>query len=584
MKKQSFAVVAVLVVLGLLLAACGPAPAPQVVQNEVTRLVPEKVVQTVIVEGTPKVVEKQVTQVVEVAKVVTATPNPSEQPTVGGKFTWALQTEPPSLNAQDQAWHTMTDLVLQYIGQTLVAQDPNTGEIVPSLAESWKISDDGLTYDFKLRQDVKFHDGTPLTAKDYAWTFNQLADPKSTAAAKWSVPTLASAEAVDDSTLRLHLSAPYFPMLRNLTLTRFQPLPQAAVEKLGDKFARQPVGVGPYKFKEWTTGEKIVLERNPDYAWAPAFLKPGGPYLDTIEFQIIPDYATAIAGMETGQFDFYWGLDAADANILRSTGKVQILEGLQMGGCPSVIWDASQAPLSDLRVRQALNLATDRDVLVRMVALGYGAPNYGPVSSNTIGYWPGVEQVGYHFDLTKAKALMAEAGYTVGKNGMLEKDGQPLKVSMKTNPEPFMVKAGEVLKEQWAKLGVDLELQQMESGLLVADYYAGKYQTIMMCPSGIDIDNVIYAFLTKAAWGLDVSKAGNPELDGLIAASRAPTDPAKRQEAVQALTEYLVKNALEVPLYSPMALHALNTRIQGAVMDKRDPTQALWLTNAYVSK
>lgn len=563
-----------LVLIAAALGAC-TTPTPEVIEKEVevTRIVNETVVETVV----ETVI---VPETVEVEKVVTATPEPA--PT-GGTFVWALQIEPPSLDPLSETWHTMTDLVLEYIGSTLVAVEPGTGEVVPYLAESWTISDDGLTYDFVLRKDVKFHDGTPLTAQDYAWTFNKIAAPDSVAAAKYSVPTLASAEALDDYTLRLTLSSPYYPMLKNLSSSRFQPLSQAAYETVGaDQFARQPIGVGPFIFKEWLTGEKIVLERNPDYAWSPSFLEKGGPYIDTLEIRIVPEYATALAGLETGEFDYYYMLQAQDVQRMKDTGNLEVMQAPMMGMCPEVDWDASVPPLDDVRVRQALYLATDRDVLVQVVALGMGEPQYGPVSSSVNGYWDGVKDLGVTYDLEKAKALMAEAGYTTNSDGMLEKDGQPLKLTMQTNSVDSFVKTSQVLQEQWRKLGVELELQQVESGILVGNWYSRDFQTILMCAQGPDFDYNLESFLTQDGGGVDITKTGTPEFDELLLSTRSIVDPAARQEKVIEATTYIVENALNVPLYAAMQFDALSTRVQGAVFSDKSTTRQLWLDNATI--
>jgi peptide/nickel transport system substrate-binding protein len=192
----------------------------------------------------------------------TATP---PGPTVGGTLVIGLTSEPDTLDVQKSAMTPM-ELVMAQVGATLIARDPATGKLVPYLAESWTISSDGLTMDFWLRKGIKFHNGSPVTAQDYAWTLNRAIDPATRSLGTGAMLTaLASAEAVDDSHLRLTLKTPSFPLLGSLAFVGYcSVLPKAAVEKLGDQFGRQPIGAGPFQFKEWKTGDKIVLERNPD--------------------------------------------------------------------------------------------------------------------------------------------------------------------------------------------------------------------------------------------------------------------------------------------------------------------------------
>src|SRR5512133_2522456 len=178
-----------------------------------------------------------------------------------------------------------------------------------------------LTWTFQLKEGVKFHDGALLTAHDFVWMFNRAMqmDPAVSFAGAFLGP-IQSVDAPDDYTLRLVLREPFFPLLFNLSTAWTQPLEQAAVEKWGQAYGKHPIGVGPLKFKEWKPGEKIVFERNPDFNWAPDFTYPGPWYFDNMEFRIIPDYGTAIAGLEAGVVDYFPNLQANDIALIHETG------------------------------------------------------------------------------------------------------------------------------------------------------------------------------------------------------------------------------------------------------------------------
>ena len=579
MKRINLLVIFVL--LASMLAACNGDPKEKVVEKEVTRVVQETVMETItetiIVEGTPQTVEQQVTRVVEVEKVVTATPEPEQGPAVGGALVWRLAYSPDTLDC-----HLITVAsaarVSAMIGASLVAKDPQTDEFVPYLAESWEALEDSTVWEFKLREDITFHDGTPLTAHDYAWTFLRALEISPAAGA--ALMGVAGVEAVDDYTLRFTMALPNYPMLNSLTDTNyFQPLSQAYVEAMGDDYGRNPMGVGPYKFKEWATDEKVVLERNPDYAWGPAWAHEGAPYIETIEFRIIPEDATALAGLETGEIDWI-NLDVKDLERIQETGEHNVLESLIQGLEPYVQFNVSAAPFDDVRVRQAFNLAVDREVLVRVAALGHAVPQFGPISASVNGYWPGVEYVGYGYDLEKAKALMAEAGWEdTDGDGVLDKDGQPFKFALKTPAIESFVKAAVILQEQYKALGVDLEVEQLESGVFSEQTMTGEYEIAV---NGIGWQDSLLLFAmyhSMMIGGFNASFVEDPELDALLDGLMFAPDGETHLQASADAQRYIIEQALVVPLYTSMTFSALGNRVQGWAFSSEG---SLYLDDAYI--
>ena len=456
MKPRTIGLLSALIVLSLLATACGPTPAPQVVEKEVTRVVSETIVETVVVEGTPQVVEK----------VVTTTPEPTAGPAAGGTLVYIINGEPDSLDphktVRQDSW-----AVMRYVHGSLVLQDPE-GNYVPYLAESWEMSEDGLTWTFHLKEGITFQDGTPLTAQDVAWTYTRAKDPANPGAAGAALAAVESIEATDDLTVVMHLPQPFFPLLTSLSdPAYFGILSQKAVE--AEDYGREPMGSGPYRFKEWVTGEKIVLERNPDFDWAPEYAHAGPWYFDEIEFRIIPETATQVVSMEAGEIHVS-AVSPNDVDIIRQTGLFTLYDVFQPGTGPYLQFNNAMPPLDDVRVRQALSMAIDRDVVVKVATKGQAVPQYGPLSPATIGYWQGVDYVGYKYNLEKAKALMEEAGYTANAWGMLGKDGEPLQFTLKIIAgEETWLRIGESLQERFRDVVVESEAQQQEAGALVCD-------------------------------------------------------------------------------------------------------------------
>ncbi|HUW94881.1 MAG TPA: ABC transporter substrate-binding protein [Anaerolineae bacterium] len=508
-------------------------------------------------------------------------PAPATGPAIGGTLVWAMAEEAGTLDPHLES-RTASSQIEIYFGAALIAL-AGDGSFLPWLAESWDISEDGLTWDFKLREDVLFHDGTPLTAQDYAWTFSRALDPDTgSTGAGTLLGGVVSAAAVDDYTLRLTLESASFPLLVNLaTIAWVQPMPQASFEELGDDFGRQPIGTGPFKFKEWITGDRIVLERNPDYDWGPAFVHGGAPYIENLEFRIIPEYSTIIAGLEAGEIDLA-DVQPKDVQRIKDTGMFRFIEGMYQGSGYFLAMNTSKPPFDDIRVRQAFNMAVDKDVLVQTVALGAGVPLYGPLTPSTMGYWSGVEDLGYQYDLDGAKDLLAEAGYELGSDGILQKDGEPLKLTLNVSSNfEDRVKIAQILQEQYRALGVDIEIEQLEHTMIIEQVWPGNYEIALMMMEYPEFDLMGYMFSSAMIGALNMSMWSDPELDDLLTASKTTMDPAARQEIANQVQQYLVENAVTAPLYAAKTYTAFSTRFSEPLFNQNNQ-DVIWLDDAYL--
>ena len=328
----------------------------------------------------PAAAEEEVVTEIEEAAEVAEVEEPVEE-TAGLKtFNWAFVAEPDTLDPH-KTGTVVSVTVLNLIGSSLVSVDAN-GKYHPYLAESWVVSEDGLTYTFKLREDVLFHDGTPLTAGDIVYTYNRALYPET--ASPGAGPALGPIEtiqALDDYTVEFILSTPYFPFLFALSGSGYMmPLSQAYVEANGDDYtARNPMSVGPYRFAEWVTVDYVLLEKNPDFNWGPENWENTGPwYIDYLNFQIIPEQATILAGLEAGEID-YSPVGAKDLEIFESM-DFDILEQPQPGLRPYIAFQTTAAPLDDINVRKAFNMAINREAALQLLAQGNGVVQYGPMS------------------------------------------------------------------------------------------------------------------------------------------------------------------------------------------------------------
>jgi peptide/nickel transport system substrate-binding protein len=503
------------------------------------------------------------------------------EPKVGGTLVVALPGEPDTLDAH-QSSSLSTAVVTVLIGASLAAPAPD-GQIVPYLAERWEASEEGLVWTFYLKKGVTFHDGTPFTARDYVWTIRRAQEPAHRAKeAGVRFQAVAAAEALDDYTLQIRLEQPDVTILFNLMHSQYvMPLSQSAVEAWGDAYGRHPMSVGPYRFKEWMAGHKIVLERNPDFDWGPGYAHQGPRFIQEIEFRILPDYATIAAGLEAQEIDLAFFVQPNDVARLRETGGFQISEQVHQGAHPFVALNRAQPPFDDLRVRQAFNLAVDKGPLIEAVALGHAIPQYGPISPAVAGYWPGVEEIGYRYDLDRARALMAQAGYAPNDEGLLERDGKPLRLTLKApSVHPDLVKTAEVLQAQYRALGADIEIAVQEPASLTEDRQRGDFELMVTRFNALEADVLFRQYHSSTGFSGDTAEAPDLELDRILEQTRATVDPQARQGWLNEAQRRIVEQAYLVPLYTPITYWALSTRVVGAVFPRL--TNGLFLDDAYI--
>lgn len=464
----------------------------------------------------------------EVAAAATEAPAATEaaaaaEPQAGGTIVFVGLSDWPTLDIQKETgWGQMENMLYSF----LITVDPATSQYVPYMAESWTISADGTVYTFKLRQDLKFDNGDPLNANDFVYTITRAQDPatKATSALQMWGP-VKSAKALDDYTLELTLTQANSAFLYGLAMAPATAVDQKAIEAAGDDYAFKPVGNGPYKLASYTQGDKLVLERNPNFTWAPPFIAAGGPYIDNVEFRIIPEYATQIAGLEAGEVTGMVQLDYADLDRIKNDGNFDLLELPAQGVTPFIAFNLEKAPFNDVNVRKAFAMATNRDSLITLVLQGNGTPLYQPLTTATIGYNPALEEKGIQFDLEGAKELMKQAGYTYGADGMLiTPEGQPFVLDFPVVGIGITPNLAQVLVSQYKDLGVTLNINLVDPGTFFPKALGGDYQITVVGMSYGDAEILPITFISTNIGSLNISRTNDPALDELLNAIRAATD------------------------------------------------------------
>ena len=456
----------------------------------------------------------------------------------------AMDREPASLdpNGNNVVVKRMIDNCLY---DTLLKFDENLTPVA-SLAESWEQVDD-TTWKFNLRKDVKFHDGTPLTSKDVLFSFKRLANSSNgNNLADHFDPE--GYEAPDDYTFILKTTTPYAFVEATLCSPGLAIVPEAEVEKVGDDaFGRNPVGSGPYKFVSWTAGDSIVIEKNEDY-WGDQSI------LNTITFRIITESSSRTIDLESGGIDLALSIPNTDADRIAENADTQLI--LHTGATDRYIALNCQSDvLKDVRVRQALNYATDSES-IRQVC--YGADTSEPmlsvVPSTLQGYRSDLEQYGY--DIDKAKSLLEEAGY-----------GDGLTVEFKYLASSNNNMLAELLQQMWGQVGVTLELNPTESGTLTSALNKGDFD---ICCAGTNFPlmeagaGLYDMFHTSSMYsGNDRSELSDPEVDAVLDQVIVTTDADERAKLVEQAQELIHADAPFIYLAYTKSIIGASSKLRG---------------------
>jgi peptide/nickel transport system substrate-binding protein len=425
------------------------------------------------------------------------------------------------LDTVDPAQNTTTTVgnMVDYIVETLTSLGQD-GKIQPWLAESWTVSPDGLIYTFKLRRGVVFHDGTPFDAKAVKFTFDRLKDPSIRVPVRASLP-LKEIEALDASTVKVTLTQPSVPFISALSQTSTAILSPAAVDKAGNEYKNivQPVGTGPYVFKERKKGESFTVTLNDKY-WGKK------PAYDTVVFRIVPEAATRESLILAGQVDLIVLPPIADVPALQRNPAVKVLLA------PSdrtmfISMNTTKPLLSDVRVRQALNYAVDKKAIIQNVLFGAADEMDAPMASSLLGYC----KVGsYEYNPARAKQLLAEAGV---------KPGTKISFHHPTGRYVQDKEASQAVAGYLREVGIEPELQTMDWPSYISIINAGPAEKTVhqlaylgWAPAYLDAAQQMLQFWSEAhpPKGLAITFYKNARVEELIPAASRELNPDKRKQ------------------------------------------------------
>ena len=438
-------------------------------------------------------------------------------------------------------------------------------KIVPSLAENWDISDDGLEYTFHLRQGVKFHNGNDFTAEDVAYTFHRMLTVESGVNTEFidqikgadellagETDTLEGVEVVDDYTIKVTLKEPFAGFLASISSPGVSIYDSEATEAAGDQFGMDPavtVGTGPFEFSSWSFNNQLVLTRNEDY-WKGASGLPG------VVIKIIPDTETQSMMFESGELDIL-DLDYAADSVDRFTETYpdQIVQGPRVG-IVYFTMNFNKEPFQDVRVRKAVQMSIDRQAILDALYGGRGQVEQGIFPHGLIGFNPDQEEIKY--DPEAAKALLAEAGYA---------DGFDMEIAADSSASDTMTMALEIVSDQLAEVGIRAEIKNYDESTWLETRKSGELGSFMSTWSADynDPDNFIYTFFgNEEKTKIRSINYPDTEVMARVAKARTIVNEDERLAEYKALEEKIVhEDAAWVPMFSRLHLFALSKRVEG---------------------
>lgn len=432
------------------------------------------------------------------------------------------------------------DVLTQVYG-TLTEFD-NDLEVIPSLAEEWEVSEDGLTYTFTLRDDVTFSDGSSFDAQDVVFSYEAIMDEETAAVSATNLAAVEEVTAVAAHTVELSLSAPDAALPSKLGSTTMAILPSEADL---DEIASQPVGTGAFVYESRVPNESLTLKANEDF-WG------GAPELDSVEFRVIPDQSAIVAALQAGSVQFAVFDDQLVAETIG--GDVEVTETTQLSYHALQI-NSRATPLDDLNVRLAIACAIDRQEVLDTAAMGAGEVT-GPITAPAFRSDPSARPCPER-DVEKAKQHLADAGHP---------DGISLSVIVMQDGYSTAVAEAENIQAQLKEAGITLEIETLESGSYVDRWVAGDFELAVALNGGAPDPDAMYGRYFTSTGNLNpVAGYSSESLDTLFTEGKAETDPEARKEIYDQISRELEDNAAWVWLFTAYNYTATAPGVDGFV-------------------
>lgn len=486
-------------------------------------------------------------------------------PVSGGAIRIGLNSALVCIDPHQNASNT-TIFITRNLVDSLTDQDPETGELKPWLATAWTANADATQYTFTLRDDVTFSDGTPLTAQTITKNLDWIkqAGPAVASLANAYLSGYSGSTAVDEHTVQIDFDQPNVQFLQATSTPTLGIFADATTALPADERCQgKLVATGPFTLASYNPQQAIELARRTGYDWGSELRQhTGDAYLETATFNIVPEAGVRTGQLRNGELDLDTIPLTEDVKLFEADANFNVVGRPYPGLGVTLIPNLARPVLQDVKVRQALLLAVNREELVAGVLTQYDGVPTSPLTSSTP-----LHQVipGVRFAPDEAKQLLDEAGWVPGADGIREKDGAKLTLSAVYHFSRGSTAAMELVQQQYRAIGVDLQLNLPDPGDLAKYTSSGDFD-LWFTPFHRAEADTLRSTLSFYAGNTGRAPEARP-VDELLTKGSQETDPAKRQELItQAATE-LIDQAYAIPLYELAGVFATSGKVQGLVMD-----------------
>ena len=487
---------------------------------------------------------------------------PAAEAQAGGTLVLGLDQEPPTLDPHASP-SAVTYQIIASVTESLAHKAPD-GKLVPWLAESWTTSKDGRSVTFKLRRDVKFHDGTPFNADAVKFNFDRIVDPKFKAGgSRAQLSGYAGSKVLDEFTVQVSFETPYAPFLTYAAAGTLSMVSPKAVKETGDQVHTRPIGTGQFMIKEYVAKDHATMVRNAGYnRKAPWSDRSGPAQLETVVWKFIPEAGTRVTTLESGETHGVYNVPAQSLPRLEKNTAVRI-EKAPWPGVPRIwLLNITKPPMDDVRVRRAINYAIDKEAFLATVYKGTGLKASSPLTTVMLDD-PSLKAA-YPFDLAKAKALLGEAGWQPGADGVRTKGGQRLEIVLNaieygggTDP------TAQLIQSLLGEAGIEVKIKAQARPPWYEDNYRCATHGPVMFLRATDPDGLFALFHTTLVGGnFNWSCVKNPKLDAMLEQGRRESDPAKRRALYLSIAQLALDEALTVPLVDELSVWAFRSGVQ----------------------
>ncbi|MCL5950379.1 MAG: ABC transporter substrate-binding protein [Chloroflexi bacterium] len=480
----------------------------------------------------------------------------------GGTLVRAMTSEPGQIDPQG-APNSGLSLVIPYLFDTLVVRDADN-KLVPLLADSWQVSDDGKAITMKLKAGVTFQDGTPLDAQAVQATFQRFKQSGTKSPIYADIKQIAGIDVVDNSTVRFTFKEPTATFWSTISLPYAGIVSPASIKQVAESGKGNLIGSGPFMLGEWKAGQSITLKRNPAYHWgAPITQNQGAPYLESMVYKVIPDATTQLAALEAGDVDAIFINQPDHRQKLQANSSIRLQDAV-LNSMIYLGYNCKKAPFDDVKVRQALSHAIDKDEILNLALGGIGMIAHAPLPPSLPGYDNSLKTYELGFDKSKAQALLKEAGFSQSSDGTWAKNGQTLQgVLLTSNRAPNDAIAA-LIQSELKAIGVSVEIQQLDSKAVMDATNKGKFDLLLWRYDWNDPDALNIYLGSNQIGSTNRVFYSNPDVDKLLAQGDHELNETKRIQLYLEAQKIILQDAPWQPLYVPLDVLAINKRVEGA--------------------